>query len=106
MVNPLRGEIEAELDGRKWTLCLTLGALAGLENALGVESLSELSQKFASGSLRSSDLLKILSAGLFGGGYVLSEDEVAEMRVEGGVNGYIEIVTRLLEATFTPKQSG
>ena len=105
MVNPVRGEISAELDGKQWTLCLTLGALAHLEHALGAENLGELSQKFASGQLSANDLLKIITAGLAGGGHTLSEDEVAEMRVDGGVAGYVEIAARLLTATFTPVEN-
>lgn len=30
MANPLRGEIEAFIGGRRYRLCLTLGALAAL----------------------------------------------------------------------------
>ena len=33
MANAHRGEIEAELSGRTYVLCLTLGALAELEHA-------------------------------------------------------------------------
>jgi hypothetical protein len=39
MTNRQRGEIEALLDGRNWTLCLTLGALAELEAALAAGDL-------------------------------------------------------------------
>ena len=102
MVNAHRGEIQAKLDGKTWTLCLTLGALASLENALGVDNLLELSEKFSKGALSASDLLKIITAGLTGGGYTLCEDEVAQMRVDGGVGEYADIVARLLTATFTP----
>ena len=33
MANRYRGEVTAVLDGRQWTLCLTLGALAELDRA-------------------------------------------------------------------------
>jgi len=102
MVNKLRGEISAELDGKTWTLCLTLGALAHLENDLEVKNLSELSSRFSNGKLSASDILKIIKAGLLGGGYTLSEQEVAEMRVDGGISTYVEIAARLLQATFSP----
>ena len=45
MANRQRGEIEAVLDGRTWTLCLTLGALAELEAALGAGDLLELAKR-------------------------------------------------------------
>ena len=102
MVNTIRGEVEATLDGKSWTLCLTLGALASLENELGVENLNELTSKFSKGTLSASDILKIIKAGLSGAGYTLTTQEVADMRVDGGVSGYVEIAARLLEATFSP----
>lgn len=102
MVNPQRGEIAAELDGKTWTLCLTLGALAHLEQALKADTLCGLSAKFASGNLSASELIKIIHAGLLGGGHDLSESEVSQMRVENGIGGYVDIAARLLTATFTP----
>lgn len=102
MVNAVRGEIAAVLDGKTFTLCLTLGALASLETAMGARNLAELSQRFGTGELASSDLLKIMTAGLQGGGNPVCETDVAKMKVEGGVVGYVEIVARLLNATFTP----
>lgn len=102
MANVVRGEITAEMNGKTWTLCLTLGALANLENALEVNDLSMLTEKFSSGKLSSADLLKIIHAGLMGGGHTLSETEVAGMKAANGISGYVDIATRLLEATFTP----
>ena len=102
MANRIRGEIAATLDGKSWVLCLTLGALAELEDGLGAGNLGALAQKFSGGNLKSADLLKIITAGLKGGGYELNDEEVAEMRVDGGVSGYVDIAARLLEATFTP----
>ena len=46
MVNRQRGEIAATLDGRSWTLCLTLGALAELEAALDAPDLMALARRF------------------------------------------------------------
>ena len=102
MVNVLRGEISAKLDDKYWTLCLTLGALASLENSLEVSNLNELTSKFSDGNLSAADILKIISAGLIGGGNSITHQEVSEMRVEGGVSGYVEIAAHLLEATFSP----
>jgi hypothetical protein len=49
MANPARGEIEAFLDGRQWTLCLTLGALAELEASLAAGDLMGLARRFEAG---------------------------------------------------------
>jgi len=105
MANSIRGEISAEIDGKTWTLCLTLGALANLENAFDVDDLSLLAEKFSSGNLSSTDLIKIIHAGLQGGGNIITEQEVSEMKVPNGLNGYVDITTRLLEATFTPRMA-
>ena len=46
MANWRRGEIEAVIGGEQRTLCLTLGALAELEAALGAEDLPALGRRF------------------------------------------------------------
>jgi len=102
VINPQRGEISAEIDGKQWTLCLTLGALASLEAALGARNLADLSSKFSSGMLSADDLIKIITAGLAGAGHDVTESEVGAMTVEGGVATYVEIAARLLTATFSP----
>ena len=102
MINSLRGEISAELDGEEKTLCLTLGALAYLESELEADNLSELAAKFSSGSLSASELAKIITAGLRGAGNDCTENEVAQMQTKGGASGFVDIAARLLSATFTP----
>ncbi len=52
MVNRHRGEVAARLDGRDWTLCLTLGALAELESAFETDNLSELTAHHLRGASR------------------------------------------------------
>lgn len=100
MVNRHRGEVAALLDGREWALCLTLGALAELEAAFEAEDLTALIARFSSGRLSARDMLRIIVAGLRGGGHTLTEDDVAEMRADGGAAGYARIVSELLTATF------
>lgn len=100
MVNRHRGEIEAVLDGERRTLCLTLGALAELEDAFGAEDMLALAQRFEAGRLSARDAIRIIAAGLRGGGHELSEADVGRMRAEGGAAGYVDIVVRLLTATF------
>lgn len=102
MINPLRGEISAEIDGKQWTLCLTLGALASLEAALNAENLADLSKKFSGGTLSADDLIKIITAGMIGAGHEVTEKEVGAMTVTGGVATFVDIAARLLTATFCP----
>ncbi len=100
MANKHRGEIEAELGGKRRTLVLTLGALADLESAFGAEDLTALTERFASGRLKATDLTRIIAAGLRGAGESVSDAEVAAMGVDGGAHGYVRIAAELIAATF------
>jgi hypothetical protein len=100
MVNRLRGEVEAELDGRRFTLCLTLGALAELEAALGAGDLMGLARRFEAGQLSAADAIKVIGAGLRGGGNEVDDAAVGRMRASRGAAGFVAIVADLLGATF------
>jgi hypothetical protein len=100
MPNPHRGEIEARLDGRPYTLCLTLGALAELEHAFGHDDMLALAQRFEAGRLSARDAVRIIGAGLRGAGHDLADAAVARMQADGGAAGFVAIVARLLTATF------
>ena len=106
MANRYRGEIDAVLDGERVSLCLTLGALAELEAAFGDQDLLALAERFERGRLSASDAVKILGAGLRGAGHDIADDGVAKLRVETGAAGYIDIVARLLGATFGGGEPG
>jgi hypothetical protein len=98
--NPRRGEVEAVIGGERLILCLTLGALAELETAFSVGDLGGLGERFSSGRLKAADMIRILGAGLRGGGNLFSDDEVAAMSIEGGITAYARTVADLLAATF------
>ena len=98
--NRRRGEVEAMIDGEQRILCLTLGALAELETAFAVTDLHGLAERFSSGRLKAADMIRLIGAGLRGGGNLFSDDEVAGLSVEGGVAGCVRIVGDLLQATF------
>lgn len=100
MANRHRGEIEAEIGGRRHTLVLTLGALAELESAFGASDLVALTERFGSGRLSARDLVRIIGAGLRGASEAISDDEVAAMPVAGGAAGYVRIAAELIAATF------
>lgn len=105
MANYLRGEIEAELDGKQYRLCLTLGALAELEEAFGEDDMLGAVERFEAGRITARDTIRIIGAGLRGAGYDISDEAVSAMRVEGGATGYVEIVAMLLTATFGATQN-
>lgn len=64
--NGARGEVIVTLAGQGRRLCLTLGALAEMETALGCEGLTGLAERMRALSAR--DLEVVLAALLRGGG--------------------------------------
>ena len=100
MANKHRGEIEARLDGRSFTLVLTLGALAELEDAFGDADMLALAARFEKGRLSARDCVRVIAAGLRAGGHSLSDADVGAMQIDDGAAGYVDIVARLLTATF------
>ena len=104
MANHRRGEIDAMLDVRAYRLCLTLGALSELEAAFGDEDMLALAQRFEGGRISARDACRIIGAGLRGAGHDVSDVDVGRMRAEGGLSGFIDIVARLLGATFAGEE--
>ena len=100
MVNRHRGEIEAELGGKVYTLVLTLGALAEIEHAYGGEDMIAIAERFENGRIKASDAIIVIGAGLRGAGTAISDDDVKQLSVTGGAVGYLKIVAELLKATF------
>lgn len=98
--NRHRGEVAWIVDGRERVFCLTLGALAELEDAFAAESLPALARRFSTGGLSARDLTRIVAAGLRGGGTETSDAEVAAMRIEGGATGAAALAAALLAAAF------
>jgi hypothetical protein len=105
MANRHRGEIEAELGGKRRTLCLTLGALAELESAFGVDDLAALADRFSSGRIAARDAIRVIGAGLRGAGEKISDDEVAALGSSQAAAGYVRVVVDLLSATFGNPES-
>ncbi|MCC0030629.1 MAG: gene transfer agent family protein [Brucellaceae bacterium] len=106
MANIRRGEIAACFDGAEYTLCLTLGALAELEQAFGAGDLTQLVERFSSGRLSATDLVTIIAAGLRGAGHEVTRADVERMRSDDGVAGFADAASRLLEAAFGAASTG
>src|SRR5215212_3250398 len=100
MPNPRRGEVALHLGGQRFVLCLTLGALAELEDAFGVADLAALAERFGSGRLSSRDLLHVLAVALRGGGQPLSDADVADLPLHEGIEPVAAAIAALLVATF------
>src|SRR5271154_5893908 len=67
MVNRARGEAALEAGGRHYRLLLTLGALAEIEDGLGLDDLSQVGPRLA--HTRAADLAIVAASLLRGGGH-------------------------------------
>lgn len=106
MANRHRGEIEATLGGRRRRLCLTLGALAELEDAYRAEDLAALVGRFAGGRLAARDLIRLIEAGLKGAGETFEPGDIARLGAEDSVADLAAIVGDLLRVTFATEDVG
>ncbi|MBB4041405.1 hypothetical protein GGR34_003082 [Microvirga flocculans] len=100
MPNRRRGEVALQLGEARYTLCLTLGALAELEEAFGVQDLMALAERFGAGRLSSRDLLTLLAVALRGGGHAMSDAEVASLPLHEGIEPVATALADLLAITF------
>ncbi|MEM9250090.1 MAG: gene transfer agent family protein [Pseudomonadota bacterium] len=106
MANPLTGEVSLVLDGERRIAKLTLGALAELEDALGEVSLVEVVERFEAGRHRSSDVLALVVAGLRGGGWRGSAEDLLSADIQGGPLEASRVAASLLVAAFSPVSEG
>lgn len=80
--NGARGEVVALLAGAERRLCLTLGALAEIETALGVDGLGALAERMR--RLAAKDVLVVLAALLRGGGETALADDLSGAKIDLG----------------------
>lgn len=59
-----------------------------------------LASRFERGRISARDAQRVIGAGLRGAGYDISDAVVASMQADGGAAGFVDIVARLLSATF------
>lgn len=107
MANPYRGEVLLRVDGEDRVMRLTLGALAELETRLDCGSLTEVVSRFETGAFKVGDMIGLLTAGLNGGGFTVSEAEVMRSWIDGGPLAAAQAAAKLLKVTFTlPGEDG
>lgn len=106
MVNRYRGEVSLVLNGQAQVLRLTLGALAELEEELGANSLLALIERFEDGSFSARDLTGLLQAGLKGGGWTGTTEDLMSADIEGGPVGAAKTAARLLAVSFAVADDG
>lgn len=100
MPNPWSGEVALVIDGERRVMKLTLGALAELEAALGADSLVALVERFEGGRFRTTDVLKLLMAGLHGGGHRIDAEALLVADIHGGPGAAARAAADLLARAF------
>lgn len=100
MVNRHRGEMTVEMNGQTETLCLTLGALAELEDRYQGKNILTLVDELAKTGLGASDVLNVLHAGLIGAGSKISIADLNAAKFEGGFAGAARTAATLLKLSF------
>ncbi|RJE81228.1 gene transfer agent family protein [Paracoccus sp. JM45] len=100
MVNPLRGEVQIVLDGQPHIARLTLGALAELEDALAEDNLAALAGRLEEDRFSSNDIMAVLVAGLRGGGWTGTQDDLLARQIDGGPLEGARIAARLITLAF------
>ena len=82
MPNRVRGEAGLSAGGRHYRLLLTLGALAEIEDGLGLSNLSDVAARLK--SVRAADLAIVAAALLRGGGHDLTPADVLRLPCDLG----------------------
>lgn len=100
MANPYAGEVALWLDGKRHVLRLTLGALAELEAGMGADTLVALVERFEGGAFSSRDVLALIVAGLRGGGWRGTADDLLTAEIRGGAVEAAKVAAMLLARAF------
>lgn len=85
---------------------LTLGALAELEAALGEGSLMALAERFEVGRFSARDVMMVLVAGLRGGGWQGTAEELGRTEIGGGPMAAVRVSAELLARAFMIPEVG
>jgi hypothetical protein len=93
MVNRARGEAMLAAGGRQYRLLLTLGALAEIEDGLGLDDLSGVAARLK--QTRAADLAIVAAALLRGGGHDMCPADV--LRLECDLGAMVAGVTAAFE---------
>ena len=98
--NPHRGEVEIELDGKRFVMRPTFQAIAEIEQQTGT-GLIALLHRMTDGGLRVSDLAVIIAAGLKAAGEPASRDKVGSLLLQDGLEKTLEPASHFLMNAVT-----
>jgi hypothetical protein len=82
MTNTVRGDSTLVANGKSLTMRLTLGALAEIENGLGLSNLGDIATRMKSPATK--DIAVVASALLRAGGIAMSPDDVLGLETDVG----------------------
>jgi hypothetical protein len=102
MANPWAGEVTVTLNGQAHVARLTLGALAELEAAMDTGSLVDLVERFEQGRFTTRDVMGLIVAGLRGGGWRGTAEDLRTADIGGGLGGAARMAAELLARAFAP----
>lgn len=100
MANPWAGEVDLIIEGEAHTCKLTLGALAELEASLKDETVLDLIERFETGRFATRDVLALIVAGLRGGGWRGTADDLLSSEIQGGLLEATRVAAHLLARAF------
>lgn len=100
MANPWTGEVAVLINGVPRDCKLTLGALAELEATLGAGSLVDLIRRFEGAAFSGADVLAVVVAGLRGGGWTGTAEDLLTAEIAGGPVGAAQAAALLLARAF------
>ena len=101
MTNRIRGESELVAGGRNFRLLLTLGALAEIEDGLGLADLSQIGARLK--QVRAADLAVVAAALMRGGGHEITPAEV--LRLPCDLGALVEAVSLAFERAGLSSQA-
>ena len=89
-----------KVDGTGGGVFTTVAGLRTRSLSFGDSDMLALAERFEKGRFSAQDAMRIIGAGLRGGGHGIADDAVGPMKADGGAAGFVDIVARLLRATF------
>lgn len=106
MANPWAGEVALIIDGEWHKMKLTLGALAELEASLKADTLVAMIERFEAGQFATRDVLALIVAGLRGGGWEGSAEDLLTAEIHGGPVAAAKAAGQLLARAFAQPGEG
>ena len=100
----MRGEHEITLAGETFTTRLTIDGMVRLEQQLG-KGLIKFAQELAQGDVSITQVIKILTVSIRGGGNKVDETKVKELVSDAGVAPSLAVVGEILTIALMGGQS-